>query len=167
MAPDLAIARPLIRAVMRLRYFIGALLLLSANGSLAEPCSTLGEQLQADEPRVKRFIGSLRASEKTSGIRLCDNTELFKDWVFLGRAANFDDSQFVYLFSEGGRRRAVVWIEPRGTPIPTPGCPNNPKCVNEDEAALIISGDVYTWMEIRPGEAIVILLHPPKEWNAA
>ena len=152
---------------MRLREIAAAVFFLVPWPSFAVPCANVGELLQTEEPRVKELISHLRQSEQLHGITLCDGSTLFKGWVFLGRVAGLDPSQSVFLFQEGKDKRAVAWVSAGGKSLPVPACPYGSKCRSMMEPGLVLSGDVYTWRDIRPGQEVVIVWYPSKKWQAS
>jgi len=148
---------------MRLKEIAAALFFLVPWPSFAVPCANVGELLQTEEPRVKELVSHLRPSEQLHGITLCNGSTLFKGWVFLGRVAGLDPSQFVFLFQEGKAKRAVAWVSAGGNSLPVPACPYGSKCGSMMESGQVLSGDVYTWRDIRPGQELVIVWYPPKK----
>jgi hypothetical protein len=153
---------------MRLRSALLAVvgtLLVTANASAA--CQWLGELLERDVPRVKAYVAALDGPSRLTGISLCDGSKLFENWHFRGRVVGMDPTQFVYLFEENGQRRAVAWVSSGGKALPVPTCPLGPRCDDMPEGASAISGDVYTWDSVRPGEDVVIIQYPPEIWSAA
>ena len=149
---------------MRVRSYTAVFLLMGAVAAYGGECTTLGEQLRMDESRVKEYITKVGPLEQLSGLRLCDGSVLFEGWTLLRKAEGLEDSQSVYLFSDGEAERAVAWIEPGGKPLPVPSCPHGPSCNQMIESGTVISGDIYTWKTIRPGEEVVILWDPSSSW---
>ena len=136
-----------------------------ANHAAAE-CAWLGDMLKQDEPRVRAYVEHLQPGKSVAGLMLCDGSTLFKDWVFVGRGDGFDPSQSVFLFTEGGERRAVAWVLAGGKELAIPQCSMGPKCADLPEGSEIISGDIYTWRAVRPGQEIVIIRYPLDSWSA-
>lgn len=131
----------------------------------------LGSFLEHEEPRVVAYIESLGSSQSTAqleGITLCDGTTLFQGWAYLGptkEKANV--GQHIHLFAIGKALRAVAWVEKDAKPFTIPSCPEHLTCKKQPEGARGISGDVYTWKQIQPGDGPVIIVYPLRSWFGA
>ncbi len=120
-----------------------------------------------ENPRVIKKLEEIETKGKghrVRGIKLCDGSEILSNWVFEKSIHSFCLGQHVYIFKEGSTLRAVSWVEPAGKLLKVPPCQSSELCNKMDEAAMVISGDVYTWAEVQPGDGVVLLLYPTKEW---
>lgn len=152
---------------LRKRLFVVGILLVTA-GRAWGWCESLADQLREDEPRVKAYVLALSpGSPPLAGITLCDGSVLFRNWVLIGRVSGLDPTQFVFLFKDGSKLRAVAWVGPGGQPLPIPECRTVSTCGPEPSGPSVISGDVYTWKAVRPGEEVVIVWYPPDSWASA
>jgi hypothetical protein len=130
----------------------------------------LGAFLEHEEPRVITYIEKLASSQHTGpidGIVLCDGSVLFRGWVYLGHAKAARAGQHVHLFAVGKARRAVAWVEKQAKPLPIPTCPRHLVCDTQPEGASAISGDIYTWAQLQPGDGPVIIYFPLRSWFGA
>lgn len=149
---------------MRKTTAITILLFALSHDVFASGCANLGEQLEIDEPRVKEYVQKLIPSQEVEGISLCDGSVLFQGWIFVRKVSGLETSQEVYLFKDGKATRAVAWVTTNGKSFDVPGCPYGDECKSMLEPGLVISGDVYTWKQIRAGEEVVIIWYPPENW---
>jgi hypothetical protein len=58
-----------------------------------------------------------------------------------------------------GMPTARAWVEAKGKPLPIPAIPNG-----EPREAAYISGEVYTFAEVHPGDGLVELSCPTEAW---
>jgi hypothetical protein len=130
------------------------------------PGRTLKDMLDFENPRViKRLteIENTGTGYQEPGISLCNGKKILSNWVFKESIHIPCAGQHIYIFEEHNSLRAVIWIEKNGKEAEVPPCPND-DCTDLAEAAHVISYDVYTWREVQPGDDVVILEYPTKEW---
>ena len=130
------------------------------------PGGTLKDVLDFENPRViKRLtdIENMGTGYREPGISLCDGQKVLSAWVFKQSIHPPCTGQHIYIFEEDHALRAVIWIETNGKAASVPPCPLD-DCRNIAEAAHVISGDIYTWKEVQPGDGIVLLQYPTKKW---
>ncbi|MCX5919695.1 MAG: hypothetical protein NTX30_23860 [Deltaproteobacteria bacterium] len=130
------------------------------------PASTLKDMLNFENPRVIKHLSeieNMEAGYREAGIILCDGYKILSGWIFKESIHPPCTGQHVYIFEENHVLRAVIWVEKSGKAVRVPPCPKD-DCSNIAEAAHVISGDVYTWKEVQPGDGIVLLQYPTIEW---
>jgi len=131
------------------------------------PGEWLGDMLKFENPRViKQLIEIERKGKgyKVPGISLCDGSIILDGWVFLQAIHIPKQSQHIYIFEEDSTLRAVAWVELDGKPLKIPPRPKGELCREMNEEASVVSGDVYTWVEVQPGHGVVLLFYPTREW---
>ena len=147
-----------------IRILVLVLLLISGTLFAAEKLpETLDEQLAVDNQRVMKYLGRLTASDvgkRLKGVRLSDYGVVLKNHVFLERIRSADHKSTVYVFREKSKLVAYAWVEPQGRSIPIPSCPPHSK----EEGQYVLSGDVYTWKEVEPGDGVVVLECVTDKW---
>lgn len=105
-----------------------------------------------------RSIGS-----PVPGVRLSDGTRVLDGHTFLGQVRDAGTGPHIYIFSRGQQRVAYIWVDQSGQPLHLPDCQLGP---TDDESASILSGDVYTFREVRPGGALVVFgCTRPEAWQ--
>lgn len=127
----------------------------------------LGDMLTFEGPRIIEQLKNIESTGKgyqLKGIQLCDGSTILRNWIFKQSLHFTSCRQHIYIFQEKKAIRAVVWIEPDGQPVAIPPCTNGKRCDEMDEPAHGISGDVYTWKEVQPGDGVVLLLYPTEKW---
>jgi len=147
-----------------IRIMVLVLLLISGTLFAAEQVpETLDEQLAVDNQRVMKYLGRLTSSDvgkRLKGIRLSDQNVVLKNHIFLEWIRSADYKSSVYVFREKSKLVAYAWVEPQGRSIPIPPCPPNSK----EEGQYVLSGDVYTWKEVEPGDGVVVLECVTDQW---
>jgi hypothetical protein len=140
------------------------LLLISAPLFAAQKVpETLGEQLALDNPRVIKYLKGLTSSDigkKLKGIKLSDGSIDLRNHIFLETINSAKNNFTVYVFRNKAKRVAYAWVESNGRPLPIPACPSN----YEDEGQYVLSGDIYTWKEVQPGDGVVIIECVTNKW---
>jgi len=124
---------------------------------------TLGEQLALDNPRVIKYLHALKNSDigkKLKGIKLSDGSIALKDHVFLETIKSTKYNFTVYVFQNKTKKVAYAWVKSNGRPLPIPACPSN----NDEEGQYVLSGDIYTWRDVQPGDGIVIMECVTEKW---
>lgn len=125
-----------------------------------ETRKNLGEQLDADNLKVIQYLKKLPLSaqgKKITGVTLSDGTNELKDMTYLGKIKTPQKEKHIYLFSNGVRKLAYEWVDLGGKALSLPECRGEEF---EDGGARVLSGDVYTWKAVQPGEGVVINLCP-------
>jgi hypothetical protein len=115
---------------------------------------TLGDWLAKNNPRVTSFLAALRAEQRGSklkGIVLTDQTKVLGGYTYVGQLPDAGPGAHVYLFSRSRRVVAYLWVDRGGAPLSLPKCP-----VDEPEPATVLSGDIYTWKQVQPGDSVVV-----------
>lgn len=124
---------------------------------------TLGEQLELDNPRVIKYLRALKTSDagkKLKGIKLSDGSIALKGHVFLETIKSAKNHFAVYVFRNKTKKVAYAWVEPDGRPLPIPACPSN----SNEEGQYVLSGDIYTWTDVHPGDGVVIMECVTDKW---
>jgi hypothetical protein len=124
---------------------------------------TLDEQLDIDNKRVIKYLSRLTLSDvgkKLKGIKLSDQGVALENHIFLEKIHSTKDKFTVYVFRKKAKTIAYAWVEPNGQSIPIPPCPSNYK----EEGQYVLSGDVYTWADVHPGDGVVIIECVTKKW---
>jgi hypothetical protein len=142
--------------------FMSLLLPISclAGGKMPE---TLEEQLATDNPRVIKYLQSLKASDtgkKLKGIKLSDNSVALKDHIFLEKIELNKRRTSIYILRSMGQVISYAWVESDGQPLPIPPCPPNA----DEEGQNVLSGDVYTWKDVQPGDGVVVMKCVTNKW---
>ncbi len=140
------------------------LLLISAPLFAAQKVpETLEEQLALDNPRVIKYLNGLTLSDigkKLKGIKLSDRSIALKNHIFLEKITSTKNKFTVYVFRDKAKRVAYAWVESNGRPLPIPSCPSNYK----EEGQYVLSGDIYTWKDVHPGDGVVIIECVTMKW---
>ncbi len=126
---------------------------------------TLGEQMEIDNPRAITYLATLKDSDvgkKVKGVKLSDGTVELKGAEYLGSKHLTAKKQHIYLFRDEDGVRAYVWVDTGGKPLKVP--PD--KSGSPGEGAYILSGDIYTYPIVEPGDGLVILSGATPEWFA-
>jgi hypothetical protein len=124
---------------------------------------SLDEQLALDNPRVIKYLNGLTLSgvgKTLKGIKLSDQGIALKNHIFLEKIHSTKNKFTVYVFRHKAKTIAYAWVESKGKPLPIPACPSN----YQEEGQYILSGDVYTWKDVNPGDGVVILECVTKKW---
>ncbi len=141
------------------------LLLLLVTPLLASPRApqTLDEELAIDNQRVIKYLHSLKPSDagsKLKGVKLSDGSTALKGYVFIECVKSAKNKSTVYIFRSKKKMIAYGWVEPKGKPLPIPACDSN----YGEEGQYVLSGDVYTWQEINPGDGVVVMECVTDKW---
>lgn len=124
---------------------------------------TLQEQLDRDNPKVIAYLSGLTADgigKAGKGIRLSDGSTALKDEVFLGSRHIAGKKQHIYVFRSTEGEHAYVWIEKGGVSLVIPPVPRG----SSGEHAYGLSGDIYTFTEVHPGDGVVIIAAGDLAW---
>jgi|WetSurSiteA1Bulk_404760.scaffolds.fasta_scaffold43956_2 hypothetical protein len=147
-----------------MRVLVIVLLLVSAPLFAAQKLpETLDDQLSIDNHRVIKYLNTLTSSyigKKLKGVKLSDQSIVLKGNIFLEKIYSTKNKYTVYVFRDKSKLVAYAWVEANGNPLPIPPCPSNYK----DEGQYVLSGDVYTWQEVHPGDGVVVLECVTKKW---
>jgi hypothetical protein len=147
-----------------IRILVIVLLLISAPLFAAQKVpETLGEQLDLDNPRVIKYLNALSVTDigkKLKGIKLSDRSIAIKNHIYLEKIHSTKNKFTVYIFRNKAKKVAYAWVESNGQPLPIPPCPANSK----EEGQYVLSGDIYTWQDVHPGDGVVILECVTTKW---
>lgn len=124
---------------------------------------TLGEQMEKDNPTMIAYLQKLTDADvgkKLKGVKLSDGTQELKGSTYLGSFINAKKKQNVYTFRTDGSEVSYAWIDKGGTPLKIPVDPKG----SDGENAGILSGDIYTFPIIEPGDGVVILYGGTLKW---
>jgi hypothetical protein len=124
---------------------------------------TLDEQLALDNPHVIKYLKGLTSADigkKLKGIKLSDRSITLKNHIFLETIRSTKNKFTVYIFRNKAKKVAYAWVEPNGRPLPIPSCPPN----YEEEGQYVLSGDIYTWKNVQPGDGVVIIECVTEKW---
>jgi hypothetical protein len=149
------------------RATLTSILLGLASASATEVEQTLESWLDANNARVIAFLRAIpdgAVGSTVRGVELTDGTRVLVGSKYLGQVRDAGPGAHVYLFSDGGTRVAYIWVDPSGAPLALPDCETGP---SDDEPQRVLSGDVYTFRELQPGDGIVVFrCANDRPWNA-
>lgn len=121
----------------------------------ADNCQdSLSHYLACNNPRAIAYLGKLDASQKGQtlpGFTLSDQTVLLRDHLYLGRIEGLPAGVHVHLFRDGSRTLAYAWVDNGAPALELPDCPAD----ESPGSAHVLSGDVYTWAALQPGDGVV------------
>lgn len=129
----------------------------------------LGDWLQTNTPRVVNYLTSLGPADigkQVAGIELSDGSVVLGGYKYLGTAVGLGKGVHVYLFSHKQKKYAYIWIDPTGEKLPLPDCSELDQEMT-GKGSYVLSGDVYTWKYVRPGDGVVFNVCPKKSWFTA
>lgn len=144
----------IVNLVRRLVLCVSLLGVRSARGTEVE--QTLEAWLAANNQRVVAFLRTLSekaVGSKIEGATLTDGTRVAAGYKYQGQVRDAGPGAHVYLFSDGDAPVAYIWIDPSGAPLALPKCEDGP---GDDEPQKVLSGDVYTFRDVQPGDGIVV-----------
>jgi hypothetical protein len=124
---------------------------------------TLGDQLALDNPRVIKYLNGLNKSDigkKLKGVKLSDRSIILKNHILLETINSKKNKFTVYIFRNKAKMVAYAWVKPDGKSLPVPSCPSN----SDEEGQYVLSGDIYTWKDVQPGDGIVIMECVTRKW---
>ncbi|MFH1704233.1 MAG: hypothetical protein ABIB41_12570 [Nitrospirota bacterium] len=126
----------------------------------------LEEWLKCINPIVTKYLLHLTQNDTgriVKGVLLTDGTKEMQGYIFLGEAKGLGKGVHLYIFEYKKQRSAYVWIDEGGTELLLPNCPDIPE---EDlfESAYVLSGDVYTWAAVQPGDDVVHVMCVKDSW---
>lgn len=151
-----------------MKAYLALVLLFSISPIFArEAAQTLAEQMALDNPAVIAYLGKLDDGDvgsKLKGVRLSDGTVELKGCTFLGSHIDPSRKQHIYTFRCDGHEISYVWIDKGGKSL---SIPPDPADSNSSERASILSGDIYTYPIVEPGDGIVILYGGTMKWLKA
>jgi len=130
-----------------------------------EPREWLGDWLAKNNPLVINYLQGFAdrtIGSKVDGVVLSDGQVVLRGDTYLGRIQNVVPGAHVYLFTHDNKPIAYVWVEPGGTPLELPRCPN--PSPQDDEPQNVLSGDIYTWKHVQPDRMVVIASCPGRAW---
>lgn len=140
------------------------LLVWAARDGIAKS-DDLGAWLATNNPRVIQFLkglGPQSVGSRVRPVRLSDGSKVFSAHTYVGQVPELARGAHVYLFSRHGGIVAYIWVDPKSRVLPLPKCAH--RGPNDDEPATVLSGDVYTWRAVQPGDGVVIFTCPSEEW---
>ena len=117
----------------------------------------LDEWLKCNNTRVINYLKSLsdnNINKIVKGVLLSDGTKEMQGYVFLGKAKGLGKGIHLYIFEHKKKRSAYVWIDKNGTELTIPKCSEKVS----SESAYVLSGDVYTWAAVQPGDDVVHIM---------
>lgn len=155
-------------ATTALLFVLSAMLILAFQNVFAGEI-WLGDWLQINNPRVIKYLTNLKPSDigkEVAGIELSDGSVVLADYKYLGAATGLGKGVHVQLFSYKGKQYAYIWIDPTGEKLPLPDCSVlDPEITGN--GSYVLSGDIYTWKYVRPGDGVVFNVCPRKSWFTA
>ena len=147
--------------------YIFIILLLFSDISFASEidCNKdIGAFLECNNPIVIKYLSSLSSKDvgnKIAGVQLTDKNVLMKNYKFLGKSSTVPKTTHLYLFEHENQIEAFAWVETGGEELKIPDCPKNVSF----EHAYVITGDVYTWNSVQPGDGVVQIMCIDKRWQ--
>ncbi len=143
---------------------LAVVFLLSVTVALArEAPQTLGEQMERDNPAMIAYLQKLTDADvgkKLKGTKLSDGAVELKGSTYLGSLINTAKKQHIYTFRTDGFELSYVWIDKGGKSLTIPHDLNDPS----GEHAGILSGDIYTYPIVEPGDGVVVLYGGTLKW---
>ena len=139
---------------------VGAMCLLVA---CQAPPKTLDEQLDRDNPKIIAYLSGLASTDigkSGKGIRLSDGSVELKDATYLGSKHIASKKQHIFVFRTSDGEHAYVWVDKGGTPLSIPPVKEG----STSEHAYVLSGDIYTFTEVHPGDGVVIIEAGDSAW---
>ncbi len=134
-----------------------ASIVLGVPAAWATECEqNIEDWLAANNARVIAFLRALppgAVGSTVPGVKLSDGRRVLTRHKYLGQVIDPGAGAHVYLFSDRGKRVAYVWVDASGAPLPVPECETRP---TDDEPKNVLSGDVYTFKDVQPGDGIVV-----------
>lgn len=122
----------------------------------------LGHWLETNEPIVRNYLlelGSDDLGQPLQGAKLADGTRLLAGDVFLGMIDGLPEGVRGWLFQRDDARFACLWADTGGPTLRLPTCADPTALEHE-----VISRDVYTHGDLRPGGNIMIVWCVPDDW---
>ena len=129
----------------------------------------LGDWLQTNNPRVIKYLTNLGPDDigkEVSGIELSDGSVVLDGYKYLGAAVGLGKGVHVYIFSHKQKQYAYIWIDPAGERLLLPDCSKSDPEITGN-GSYVLSGDIYTWKYVRPGDDLVVNECPRKSWLTA
>lgn len=151
-----------------LLFMLTALLMLSLQEVFAGEI-WLGDWLQTNNPRVIKYLSNLgpaNIGKEVSSIELSDGTVVLDGYKYLGAAVGLGKGVHVYIFSHKQKQYAYIWIDPTGEKLLLPDCSESDPEITGN-GSYVLSGDIYTWKYVRPGDDLVVNECPRKSWLTA
>ncbi len=143
------------------------IILLALTGCFLSACTTpprtLDEELNWDNPIMVSYLSSLtreKIGQPVKGVSLSDHSNVLSGSVLTGFAIRDAQKQHIYLFHSSDGYVAYAWVETGGKPLPIPKAATN----DTGENAAVLSGDVYTFTEINPGDGVIVLSSATPAW---
>ncbi len=165
-------ARPALRCLAGALVVASAVLLAGCRGGGAPPPPTGPPSTvpgsaawhARSTPLAIEYLRTLpddRIGRPLAGIALSDGRRWLEGFVYRGRVrVEHPGMRVVALSSPLGEPLTLVWIDDSGQPWPLPECGPELGGVR----ARTLSGHVYTWRALRPGDGIVSPGCPPEGW---
>lgn len=129
------------------------------------PPKTLDEQLDRDNPKVVAYLARLTPGDigkAGKGIGLSDGTTVLKNATYLGSKHLAVKRQHIYVFRTENGEHAYVWVDTGGAALSIPPVKRD----TSGEHAYVLSGDIYTFTEVHPGDGVVVLEGGDSAWLA-
>jgi hypothetical protein len=139
---------------------------ISRKGPGGEPSRVPGSaQWHAQSgPLAVEYLTTLpdrMVGQTLTGIALSDGQRWLEGFTFVGRVrVDHPGLWVVVIESPEGDRKTFMWIEEAGEPLPLEICEPTQQGVR----ARVLSGEIYTWRALRPGDGIVSTDCPPVSW---
>jgi hypothetical protein len=125
--------------------------------------SDLEIYLKCNNTIVQKFLSSLSEKDvgkNVSGIKLTDNNEILKNYIYIGKSKRTHKYTHLYFFKKNNKYIGYVWIETGGKQLLVPT-----DCEQAYiEAALVLSGDVYTLRYVQSDDGVINLVCVTKSW---
>lgn len=153
-----------------------AFIILSASLLMCNPsiilAMDLGEWLSTYNPKVVSYLEDLsddQIGKSLKGVAIDDLKDTVIDddklelhgAVYLGKTSGTPEGAYIYLFNVGGAKVAYAWVDENGRSLTLPRCEDK----HPFENVTVLSGDVYTWKELQPGDGPVIVYCPSEQWS--
>jgi hypothetical protein len=137
----------------------------SGPSNSASPASMSPDWLARSSPLAVEYLRTLpdtRIGQPLSGIGLPGGVRWLEGFVYLGRIeTGHPGLNVVALRTPDEGPATLLWIDEDGAPFPLAVCPPEELGIR----ARVISGEVYTWKSLRPGDGVVSTECPPATWQ--
>lgn len=143
------------------------LFLLLVTFTFSARAEWLGEGLEKNEPLVIEYVLSLKPGKNPiEGIMLTDGNLCLKSFRYRSQAEQDRLGTNIHLFQKDGGYPAIIWLDSEAKPLPLPACqPDSEEPWFPWYQGSLISGDVYTYPEVRPDHSIVTNYCPGASWR--
>ena len=155
--------------IIRNIIFIACIILFISTYSAIGLCAEKGCDrnvdafLKCNDPIVMKYLSTLTDSDigkVLNGVQLTDGRIKIRGYKFIGRAKGVAKGIHLYVFERKNLHYAYMWSDKNADELLLPKCPQSISF----ESAYVLSGDVYTYKYLQPGEGIVFTMCVNDSW---